>query len=295
LVRQLCVASLPTGSHEGSVAASGLKYSSPVPITDLARAGAKRTQGWLRNDRRLERILRRGRLSGAQTLYSHELVVPMNSTYAPWHDDQGFRRVYDAVNGSTLVDQYKCYELWEQLGQLAHVPGDILEVGVWRGGTGVIMARRVKELGLQARVLLADTFAGVAKAGESDPWYRGGEHSDTSPELVKELARREDVEVELLIGMFPDDTAHLVEDVRLRLVHIDVDVYESARQTLAWAWSRLSVGGLVVFDDYGSFECEGVATLGRELFAAGWDGGRLVHNLNGHLLLLRLSDAPLPV
>ena len=37
-----------------------------------------------------------------------------------------------------------------------------------------------------------------------------------------------------------------------------------------------------------------MATLGRELFAAGWDGGRLVHNLNGHLLLLKLSDAPLP-
>jgi O-methyltransferase len=265
-----------------------------VPIKDVARSGAKQAQAWMRTHRRLERMLRRGRLSGPQTLYSHELVIPLTSTYAPWHDDRAFRAVYDAVEGSTLVDQYKCYELWEQLGQLAHVQGDILEVGVWRGGTGVLLARRAKELGLGLRTLLADTFEGVAKAGEKDPWYRGGEHADTSPETVQALAAELGVDVELLVGMFPDETGDQVEDVTLRLVHIDVDVYASARETLEWAWPRLSVGGVVVWDDYGSFECEGVATLGRELFQSDLTPGRLVHNLNGHLLLFKLADAPLP-
>lgn len=218
----------------------------------------------------------------------------MNSTYAPWHDDEDFRRVYDAVAGCTLVDQYKCYELWEQVGQLAGVPGDILEVGVWRGGTGILMARRLAQVDPDARVVLADTFSGVAKAGAEDPWYRGGEHADTSQELVQGLADREGVEVELLAGVFPDATGHLIVDRRLRLVHIDVDVYTSARETLEWAWSRLNMGGVVVWDDYGSFECEGVATLGRQLFTAQPAGGRLVHNLNGHLLLFKLSDEPLP-
>ena len=265
-----------------------------VPMKDLARNGAKHAQEWLRTRRRLERMLRRGRLSGPQTLYSHELVIPLNSTYAPWHDDREFRAVYDDVLGSTLVDQYKCYELWEQVGQLTHVPGDILEVGVWRGGTGVLMARRVQQLGLDARVHLCDTFQGVAKAGGNDPWYRGGEHSDTSPEIVKELAAKVGVDVDVLVGMFPDETGHRVADTTLRLVHIDVDVYDSARDTLEWAWPRLSVGGVVIWDDYGSFQCEGVATLGRELFASDLEAGRLVHNINGHLLLFKLADAPLP-
>jgi O-methyltransferase len=265
-----------------------------MQLSNLLRAGAKRTQWWLRTDRRLERLLRRGRLRGPQTLYSHELIVPMSSTYAPWHDDEAFRAIYEAVKGSTFVDQYKCYELWEQLGQLGHVPGDVLEVGVWRGGTGILMARRLASLEPEARVLLADTFSGVAKAGAEDPWYRGGEHADTSSAMVQALADREALPVELLVGMFPDDTAHLIPDRRFRLVHIDVDVYASARETLEWAWPRLNVGGVVVFDDYGSFECEGVATLGRQLFAAGPAGGRLVHNLNGHLLLFKHGDEPLP-
>src|SRR5262249_19033957 len=83
-------------------------YCRRVPAEELARAGAKQAREWLRTRRRLERMLRRGRLSGPQTLYSHELVIPLNSTYAPWHDDREFREVYDAVEGSTLVDQYKC-------------------------------------------------------------------------------------------------------------------------------------------------------------------------------------------
>ncbi|MFN0029662.1 MAG: TylF/MycF/NovP-related O-methyltransferase [Acidimicrobiales bacterium] len=261
---------------------------------DLLRRGAKEAQWWLRTDRRHERLLRRARLQGPQTRYSHELIVPMTSTYAPWHDDSAFRRSYDAIAGHTFVDQYKCYELWEQLGQLGAVAGDVLEVGVWRGGTGVLMARRVRELGFDARIHLCDTFSGVAKAGPADPWYRGGEHADTSPEIVRNLATAEEVEVAVLVGMFPEDTAHLLEDCSFRLVHIDVDVYDSARDTLEWVWPRLNAGGVVIWDDYGAFECEGVATLGRELFASNLASGRLVHNVNGHLLLIKLASEPLP-
>ena len=262
-------------------------------MTDLARNGAKHAQEWLRTRRRLERMLRRGRLSGPQTLYSHELVVPMNSTYAPWHDDREFRAVYDDVLGSTLVDQYKCYELWEQVGQLTHVPGDILEVGVWRGGTGVLMARRVQQLGLDARVLCATPSRASPRPAATTRGTAAASTPTPRREIVKDWRpgrRRRGV----LVGMFPDETGHRVADATLRLVHIDVDVYDSARDTLEWAWPRLSVGGVVIWDDYGSFQCEGVATLGRELFASDLEAGRLVHNINGHLLLFKLADAPLP-
>lgn len=263
--------------------------------SDIVRSAAQRGQNWLRTDRRLERALRRSRLDGPQSLYSHEVVLPMNSTYAPWHDSVSFRAAYEAVAGHTFVDQYKCFELWEQLGQLTGVDGDILEVGVWRGGTGVIMARRSRDLGMDAEVFLADTFEGVALAGEADPWYAGGEHADTAPDIVRALAARMGVDVTLEVGVFPHDTAQDIEDRRFRLVHIDVDVYRSAEETLRWAWPRLNVGGVIVFDDYGSFQCEGIASLGRQLFAQAMPGARLVHNLNGHLLLFKLVEADLPV
>ena len=67
---------------------------------------------------------------GPGTRYSHELIVPMNSTYSPWHDDTSSGS-YDAIAGHTFVDQYKCYELWEQLGQLATFPATS-----WRSACG---------------------------------------------------------------------------------------------------------------------------------------------------------------
>ena len=263
-------------------------------VRDLIRRLAKRGQAWLRNERRLERITRRVRLQGTGTRYSHELIVPLNSTYAPWHDDKQFRELYDAIGSHTLVDQYRCYELWELLGQLGHLTGDVLEVGVWRGGTGILLAKRAKDLALGAEVFLADTFSGVTKAGADDPWYRGGEHADTSVDTVRALAKSHDVSVSILTGMFPEDTGADIADRRFRMAHIDVDVHDSSRDALLWVWPRLEVGGIVVFDDYGSFECEGVTSLGRNLFNQHLNAARLVHNLNGHLVLFKLADEPWP-
>src|SRR5918992_3434658 len=64
---------------------------------------------------------------------AHELAFPI-ATYAPWRSDSDFQRVYEAVRRQTLVDVWRCYELWSLLGELRDVPGAILEVGVWRGG-----------------------------------------------------------------------------------------------------------------------------------------------------------------
>ena len=55
----------------------------------------------------------------------------------------------------------------------------------------------------------------------------------------------------ILEGIFPEETAHLIETGEFGLCHIDVDVYQSARDAAEWVWPRLQVGGVIVFDDYG--------------------------------------------
>jgi len=69
------------------------------------------------------------------------------------------------------------------------------------------------------------------------------------------------------------------------LCHIDVDTYDSAKDIVEWVWPRLSVGGAVVFDDYGFVRCEGVTKLVNELSS---DNDKLfIHNLNGHGLIFK--------
>jgi O-methyltransferase len=212
------------------------------------------------------------------------------SVYAPWLADAEFRRALAEVRHNTLVDEYRCWELWNLVGQTRSLPdGDVLEVGVWRGGTGCLMARRMMLDGGAGTVHLCDTFAGVVKAGGQDSGYVGGEHADTSAELVQSLAQRMNLtNVRIHKGMFPDDTAHAIEGRLLRLCHIDVDVYESASQTFDWAWPRLAVGGIVVFDDYGFYSCSGVTRFVNGMI--GQSDRLVIYNNNGHALVVKLAS-----
>ncbi|WP_421999485.1 TylF/MycF/NovP-related O-methyltransferase [Reyranella sp.] len=211
------------------------------------------------------------------------------SAYAPWLADVDFRTALNAIRRNTLVDEYRCWELWSLVGQLRDHEGDILEVGVWRGGTGCLMARRSQLDGNGGKVHLCDTFEGVVKAGSRDSSYVGGEHADTSLEEVQSLARRMELPNVLVHkGMFPDDTAHEIGSNRLRLCHIDVDVYESASQTFAWAWPRLVVGGVIVLDDYGFYSCSGVTRFVNQMI--GQSDRVVIYNISGHAIVVKLAD-----
>ncbi|GAB3269242.1 hypothetical protein GCM10027347_39170 [Larkinella harenae] len=224
--------------------------------------------------------------------FSYQTVSP-NATYAPWTTDQAFLNIYRQICSHTLVDVYRCYELWTLMAQVGKLPGpgDCLEVGVWRGGTAGLMASKMKEDGLAGQLYAADTFEGVVKANENDASYRGGEHANTSLERVEALLFRQlnCTNVRLLKGIFPDDTAHQIPaDAVFRFCHIDVDVYQSAKDILGWVWERLLVGGIVVFDDYGFSTCDGITRLVEE-----WRNDPrclLIHNLNGHAILFKVSS-----
>ena len=138
-------------------------------------------------------------------------------------------------------------------------------------------------------VYLADTFEGVVNAGEQDTRYVGGEHSDTSEELVRQLLVSSGVKrARLLKGMFPGQTSDAVTEP-ISLLHIDVDVFQSAKDTVEWVLPRMPVSGRIVFDDYGFFGCEGVTRLVNQLRSSLSDFS-FVHNLNGHAILIRTLE-----
>jgi O-methyltransferase len=217
---------------------------------------------------------------------SHTTVYP-TLTYSPWRADDGFQRVWRTIRKNTLVDEWRCWELWTLLGELRHVPGGIIEVGVWRGGTGALMAARCAELEIDDPVHLCDTWTGIVKTTAVDVYYQDGKHDDTSKQTVVDLLARMGLtkRVRLLQGIFPDDTADQVETDQFRLVHIDVDVYESARDVFDYAWPRLHRNGIVVFDDYGCAATPGVTQFVNE--QRDIDDRLVIHNANGHALIVQ--------
>jgi O-methyltransferase len=231
--------------------------------------------------------LRNERLDkGTPDVLPQSVLIPF-ATYSPWLTDAAFLEDDAEVKGQSVVDIYRRYALVQLVRQTtAKVSGDILEVGVFEGGTGCLMALTAQRVGSDAEVFLCDTYASVVKAGENDPGWKNGEFRNTSVEIVAELIERTGVtNARVIRGVFPEDTGSLLSDRRFSLCHIDVSVYWSARDVYRWVWPRLSVGGAVVFDDYGFPGAPGVSRLVNGI--ATLPNRVVLYNLAGHAVMIK--------
>lgn len=220
-------------------------------------------------------------------LNEHEQITTY-ATYSPWNTDLEFHNLYQKVRDNTLVDVKRSYEIWKLVKETSKLAtGALLEVGTWKGGTGAVIAKQAKLTNIKDPVFLCDTFSGVVKAGAEDSVYKGGEHQDTSEEEVR-LLLQDDLllsNVEILRGIFPDETGEKISDLTFRFCHIDVDVYQSTKDIVEWLWPRLVPNGVIVFDDYGYINCDGVTKYVNELMNK--EDGTVFYNLNGHAIVIK--------
>jgi O-methyltransferase len=217
--------------------------------------------------------------------YKHSVILPKN-TFSPWENDSEFIELYGKINGShTLVDKYRCFELWSIGKQLSKKEGAVIEVGVWRGGTALLLCKAFTS---NTTIYLCDTFEGVVKASDKDTLYKGGEHADTSEQIVVELLETNKVSnFHIIKGIFPEKATDAVSGEQFKFCHIDVDVYQSAKDIFEWVWPKMIRGGMVVFDDYGFAACEGITTLVNELTLQ-YPDSLFIYNINGHGILIKI-------
>lgn len=217
--------------------------------------------------------------------FQQSIVIPY-ATYAPWLEDNDFKSIYNLVKNNTLVDIYKCYELWQLSIEQSKLEGDYIEIGVWRGGSGALIAQAANKYSDKSSIFLCDTFKGIVKAGEFDNLYKGGELSNTSKQVVSDLIDRIKLKnVNILEGIFPDDTGDMVKDRKFKLCHIDVDVFEGAKQITEWIWDRLVIGGIIIYDDFGFSSTQGVTKYVES--QRNMPDRLVVYNLNGHGIIIK--------
>jgi len=206
----------------------------------------------------------------------YQIFIPA-STYAPWHLDSEFNKTFNGVKSNSLINYYLAWDLWKLAEQSDKIEGDIIEVGVWRGSSTILMAKKMELIGSTKQILSCDTFEGVVKA-------------DTSLEMVRNFIENKFnlKNVTLIKGIFPDDALdNPIIDRKYALCHIDVDTYESCRGVVDWIWDKLSIGGIIVFNDYGFPNTKGVTDYVNSFRS---DPSKIViHNLNGHGIIIKIK------
>lgn len=155
------------------------------------------------------------------------------------------------------------------------IPGDLVEAGVWRGGSAFITARTLLQLGKPDRGLwLYDTFEGMtAPTGEDvaahtgtaaavkfDQTRSGEDRADWCRASLADVRRT------MAISGYPADriryVAGKVEETlaagrhpeQIALLRLDTDWYESTRVEMEILFPRLAPGGVLIIDDYGHWQ-----------------------------------------
>jgi hypothetical protein len=182
--------------------------------------------------------------------------------------DPEFSQLYRSLATVTLTSPQLAYALRSGLRHLSRsgVTGDIVECGVWRGGSMALAAATLLEAGDSGRHLwLYDTFdwqweaedrrdgflaAGVPAAG---PPPESALAAGTSTAEVLNLLSRTGYPAELfhLVQGLVQDTIPAQAPERIALLRLDTDYYDSTRHELEHLYPRLVSGGVLIVDDYG--------------------------------------------
>jgi O-methyltransferase len=140
------------------------------------------------------------------------------------------------------------------------VPGDLIETGVWRGGAVIFMRAALEAYGdTTRRVWAADSFQGLPPpdpryAADAGDVHHGFESLAVSLEEVQANFRRYgmlDERVRFLKGWFKD-TLPVAPIERLAVARLDGDMYESTMDALRALYPKLSLGGYLIVDDFGT-------------------------------------------
>ena len=149
------------------------------------------------------------------------------------------------------------------------VPGDLIETGVWRGGTCVFMRAILRAYGVTDReIYVADSFEGLPPPDETKYPQDAGMtlhevgYLRVSMDQVADSFSRYgllDDKVNFVKGFFRDTLPQLREK-RWAVVRLDGDMYESTMDGLVNLYPNLSVGGFLLLDDYYHIPASAAAT-----------------------------------
>lgn len=177
-------------------------------------------------------------------------------------------RDLEALGRMTLVDRDRLWTLKCAVLQTHSLPGEIWEAGVYQGGSALFLKRLAKaheSPDAPVHMRLFDTFSGLPDTDTAKDLHSKGDFGDTSIEEVQRLVGIDSF-IEYHRGLVPESFVGL-EDSRVRLAHIDLDLYQGTRCALDFIFPRVVPGGVIVCDDYGFISCPGVRRAVDEFFA----------------------------
>jgi O-methyltransferase len=189
-------------------------------------------------------------------------------------DDQAYAAIFDKVAPYTMTARdglETTYALFQAVKYICQntIGGDIVECGVWRGGSMMLVAYALTHFGDMSRELyLYDTFAGMTEPSEVDVDFDNVAYKQRWKQITAQGGLMgfgdtvEGVKANLAQTGYPQRQMHfVVGDVlktipatlpsRISLLRLDTDWYQSTLHELEHLYELLVPHGVLIIDDYG--------------------------------------------
>lgn len=191
------------------------------------------------------------------------------------HDyDADFPEIWERVRERTMTSHEKVYGLYQAVQYVIrqNIPGSIVECGVWRGGSMLTVAHLLDRLGVSDRDLyLFDTYEGMTEPTERDVQIKNQKFAsdrlsaEDHSSWVWAIASLEDVKQGFEQVRYPADRTHFVQGPveetiperapeQISILRLDTDWYASTKHELEQLYKRLAPGGVLIIDDYGTWQ-----------------------------------------
>jgi len=192
------------------------------------------------------------------------------------HDiDEEIKHIITRVRPYTMTSSERLNALCQAVRyvSLCKIDGDIVECGVWRGGSSLAAALVLHAVGDTSRIIwMYDTYEGMSDPTEHDRDVSGRLAHDLLQSENKGqdsyiwcLSSLEDVKKNVQMSEYPfslfrfiqgkvEDTLKTNIPEKIALLRLDTDWYESTRIEMEILFPKLVKGGVLVIDDYGHWQ-----------------------------------------
>ena len=190
--------------------------------------------------------------------------------------NNNFIEEYKMIEAYTATSIERVYALKNAITYIIKnkIKGDFVECGVWKGGSCMLMAKTLVNEGEKERkIWMYDTFDGMTEPTDDDCEI---ETNVSGSDLLKNTPKNTDkfnmwayaplemVKKNMKKTMFPEERIHFIEGKventlskvkpqNIALLRLDTDWYESTKCELEQLYPLLSIGGVLIVDDYGHF------------------------------------------